>query len=509
MWPLVRAHWRKVLPIVAFIVSSLCLLAFGVVHLLERGWFLWWILGSASLGSVVFVLSRFDRSDGLEDSPTSSSQPSTAWTPKEMEAWNEVQALATRVASLPPENWDDTKARATEIISAVSKRLHPGKEFASASFTLPDVLKAVELAVRDLRSEVVRRVPGSDVIQLSQLLNLRKQYEKYESVGLALWYAYRLFRIFQNPLQATLQEVNGAMFDEGKTKSWHVVKGQIARSLLLELGRSAIDLYGGRLKATQAELEQVLIEQSQAAVPLAPVRIAVAGQLKSGKSSLVNALMDEVRAAVSESSTSPGVSEYRLQAPDRPDLVLIDTPGLDGRAGTVEIVLEQIKGADLVIWTVAAANPARDVDADAIKRLLDYYGSETFLRPPALLVAATQVDRLPPRREWAPPYDVARPKSDKAVNIRSALDQVKGDLRLPSAVVVPVSFVHNENPYNVETLWVAIYMMLDDARQTSLRRALENRPGFSIQKAVHQVWGGSRYLGRAFLDEALGRHRKG
>lgn len=505
MWAILRAHWRRALPIVAILASTLSLIAVGIIYLFEKGLFLWWCLAAATLGLLAFVVSRLERSTASPRDHLPPAEPDSAWTPREREAWSDVLSLADQVAAAPPTSRDEIKAHGIKVVTAVATRLHPGAEFASAHFTIPDVLKAFELAIRDLRSQVVRRVPGSDVIRLSDLLLLQKLYEKYGSAGRALWLAYRVYRMFLNPLQAVTQEITGWLTEEGTGKAWHVAKGQVARSLVLELGRSAIDLYGGRLRATQAELEQALIEAVPPVVAPLPVRIVVAGQIKGGKSSLINALLDAVRAPVSELPATTGVAEYRLQAADRPDLVLIDTPGLDGGKKTQETVLETIQGADLVIWAVSAANPARKIDQEALRALQSTYEAQPDRRPPTLMIAATHVDRLPPRREWSPPYDVSTPRSEKAANIRSALDQITVELRMPNAVVVPMALPPEELAYNVESLWVAVFLLLDEARQTALRRALEDRPGFSVRKAVWQVWEGGRFVGRLVLDGALSR----
>lgn len=507
MWALLRSHWQRALPIVAVLVSVLSLIGVGVIYLLEQGWFLWWCVAAAVLGVIAYLFSRLERSPKAPHFQATHAEPDSAWTPREKEAWSDVLLLADQVAASPPGNWDETHAQAVGVVTCVAQRLHPGTEFASAHFTLPDVLKAFELAIRDLRGQVVRRVPGSDLIRLSDLLVLKQLYEKYGSAGRALFLAYRMYRIFLNPLQAAALEIRGWLAEEGTGKAWQVAKGQFARSLVLELGRYAIDLYGGRLRATQEELEQALIERAPPVVRPLPVRIVVAGQIKAGKSSLINALLDEVRAAVSELPVTAGVAEYRLQAPDRPDLVLIDTPGLDGRGKTRKVVLEAIQDADLVIWAVSAANPAREIDLEALRELQSICEAQPDRRPPALMLAATHVDRLPPRREWSPPYDVSTPRSDKATSIRSALDRIIEELQLPHAIAVPMALPPELPPYNVEALWVAVYLLLDEARQTALGRALESRPGFSVRKATRQMWEGGRFVGQLVLDGVTARLR--
>ncbi len=167
-----------------------------------------------------------------------------------------------------------------------------------------------------------------------------------------------------------------------------------------------------------------------------------------------------------------------------------------------------VQDADIVLWTVSAANPARSLDSQALAALREQAGARPNRPPPKLLFVATHVDWLPPRREWSPPYDVEAPTSDKARHLRSALEQIRLELATPQAEpAVPVSLRPGGPPYNLEAVWVALCLLLPEARQLALRRALEDRPGFSLRKAAWQVWEGGRFTGRLALDAALNRLR--
>src|SRR5207237_9985640 len=90
------------------------------------------------------------------------------------------------------------------------------------------------------------------------------------------------------------------------------LRGYATRLLILETGRAAIDLYSGRLTLSDDEMRAA--QQSDlaaaAAQPLAPVRILLIGQVSAGKSSLLNALAREVRAAVGPLPTTTNASEH-------------------------------------------------------------------------------------------------------------------------------------------------------------------------------------------------------
>ena len=58
-----------------------------------------------------------------------------------------------------------------------------------------------------------------------------------------------------------------------------------------------------------------------------PVRIVLIGQVNAGKSSLLNALAQEIRCAVGPVPTTSSAAEYLLDLEGRPTVMLVDMPG--------------------------------------------------------------------------------------------------------------------------------------------------------------------------------------
>ena len=92
------------------------------------------------------------------------------------------------------------------------------------------------------------------------------------------------------------------------------MRAYVTRLLVLEVGRAAIDLYAGRLTLSDDELaaarERDMAPSSKAD---APVRIVLIGQVNAGKSSLLNALAQEVRGAVGPLPTTSSAAEYLVE----------------------------------------------------------------------------------------------------------------------------------------------------------------------------------------------------
>src|SRR5262249_22484315 len=145
----------------------------------------------------------------------------------------------------------------------------------------------------------------------------------------------------------------------------------------------------------------VVVEKKEPAEPPRSARpvgvtIAVIGQVKAGKSSLINALLGERKAQTDVLPLTTDVTRYDLVAPGVPThLVLLDTTGY-GRAGAAADNLEEtadaVQGSDLVLLVTHARNPARKADVDFFTRLRQWFVDRPHLRFPPAIVVLTHVD---------------------------------------------------------------------------------------------------------------------
>ncbi|MBH9553962.1 GTPase family protein [Inhella gelatinilytica] len=495
-----RTYWRQLLPIAVALLSVLFLAVPGVLYLIEQGWFVWWALGFGVLAlAVLAVLKRFPVPQmTAADHERERAQGDVGWNPAEAEAWEQVVRLGDSVASTPPMSVNAARELAEETLITVATALHPNKQFAAAHFTVPDVLLALETGARELRTQIVQKVPGAEVIKISHLQGLQAAHEKYGAGLKALVAAYRMFRIYANPAGGAVAEFKSFFQDKALASGTEQIYGRICRELVLELGRLAIDLYGGRLRVDVAELKQSVLDAAPDEPESVPVRILVAGQVNAGKSSLVNALAQDVLAAVSELPATPGETEYRSKASDRPDVILIDTQGLDDSADGLDKWSRLAQTSDLILWIASAANPAREVDRKAMARLHQDFQDGRRPRPKMVLVAS-HVDHLSPRREWSPPYNVDAPATPKEVNIQAAMSALMGAMNVAEAPCVPVSLRPDAPAYNLETLWAVLEEQLPDAQRVSLRRALDARHTTSLKRVATQVAGATISVGKLFL----------
>ncbi len=263
------------------------------------------------------------------------------------------------------------------------------------------------------------------------------------------------------------------------TKRW-ALKFAVKRT-----GFYAIELYSGHLVLRGVEFDQYTTGPSRRAITREqarteslenePLRILILGQVKAGKSSLVNAMFGETRAAVDVVPRTKNIEPYLLERGGMQRAIILDTAGYEDStqtAAALDQARREIVQSDLVVLVSSAQTAARDAD----RRLLDEVRNSFQQTPdrefPPLVVALTHIDQLRPFREWDPPYDLAQSQGIKAQQIREAVEATAEDLAVDIERVIPVCLLEGR-VYNVEEgLVPAILTFLGDAQRLKYLRCL-------------------------------------
>jgi hypothetical protein len=232
----------------------------------------------------------------------------------------------------------------------------------------------------------------------------------------------------------------------------------------------------------------------------APVRIVLIGQVNAGKSSLLNALAQEVRGAVGPLPTTLDAAEYLLEVEGHPVLSMVDTPGFDERKESAKKLVAQAERADLILWVASAIQPARGPDREQLDEVRAWARKQLSRRTPPILLALTHVDELRPAAEWTPPYDVTNPAGPKARSIRAAMDAAARALDLLVTAVVPLAVPPNREPYNLDALWARIAVALDDAKLVQLDRLRIGQKAMNLRMLAEQLGRAGRTIIKAVIE---------
>ena len=516
--------------LLVFVLPMITLMGVGLVYLWQNDWFfpvtISWLVVTLSGYAVYRLWPEHRRSttaktavlnDGsatdvenrlLEDLPTRLDERAD-WSRVDRQVWQvSVKSIEDILAQKP--EWQALPELALDLLTDVSERygsLNLGKQLEPDSakrkthktsrtqyrFTLPEMLLVLSITSSRYRQLLLSHVPFAEKIRISAILSLYAKQNQILTGASWINNVRRTARLV-NPLAAVAGELRDQFTDRIFTSLSDKVQNDLKRLLLQELVQVGMDLYSGRLKSTDEELS-IYQSHSQTedrlarAAPMEPLRVVLLGQVSAGKSSLVNALVDELEAETDILPTTDKTTVHALSLPDEPDeatpsdeqekssradVHLIDTVGLVDDNDSIETTLLSAQQADLLIWVTRATQPARAPEAELNKALIQIYLNDPALRPPPVLLVVSHVDKLSPKAEWKPPYDLGSDER-KAQNIKLAIDSCRQQIGLHELTpAIPIALAQQHEPYNVDALIAQILLLRSEAVQVQLnRRRLE------------------------------------
>ena len=504
---------RLVLLAIALLLPTASLIPLGGLWLWQRGYLIYWAIASCTIVAASFLLLQRLIGGGVarDDAPPQEKAEAAAdpgWTPRQDEAWGDVVGLASTVEPQRLSSRDAAQNLALETIELVARRLHPERRDPLLQFTVPEALAVIERASRGMRSFVIRTFPLGDRITVAQLMWLYRWRGALQLAekGYDLW---RIVRIL-NPVAAATQELRERFTRQLLAMGRQHVAQRLASAYVREIGRAAIDLYGGTLRVTATELSAHVTWASRADLAAAegreaePLRIVVAGQTGAGKSSLVNALASAVEAQVDALPATRLFTAYKLTHEGLPAALLIDSPGLTG-AERLDALIDHAADVDMVLWVASASRAAREIDRQALATIRGHFAAEPNRRRPPLLLVLTHIDALRPFNEWEPPYDLTAASRPKSQSILGAMEAAGAELGFAAAEIVPVRIDGAAPPYNIDALWAKIIELVPEAQRARLLRTLGDIRNAS---AWSGLWSQAANAGRVIKDTFLSRNAR-
>lgn len=443
----------------------------------------------------------------------------THFTPRDEAALKIVRRHQEQVDDFTPEQLTDPQfylQRAQLLARDIAAHYHPKAEDVVSSLTVPEILAAMRLAVEDMERWMLQSVPGSHLITVRQWEWLSHAPKWVRRAQNALW-AMSLFVNPANIVKYLASEATiGPVTEELQTEFLAALYLRFVR----QTGFYLIEMNSGRLRGGADQYRQTFGRSADA--PPAPtsspaqepspegVTVAFCGQVKAGKSSLVNALIGE---RVTRSDVLPetrAVSRHRLEVPGAAaQITLLDTPGYSESGASKEQVQETraaFQAADVLVLVLDAHAPARAADREMLDDLQRWMQSHPELRPSPVILCLTHVDLLSPALEWKPPYNWQQPTTRKEQSIHDAVEYARELFSDVASEVVPVcSDVERGRADNVpDQLLPAIFSVLSEGQMAALLRAYHRQlDSGHFQRVLRQMRSGGRQLLQAWVEERL------
>jgi len=404
-------------------------------------------------------------------------------------ARDSIEKIAVRVESKPPafEDVEAWKGIAVEIFDAVAVRFGRTSQKPALEITVPDAMLIGERVLHDLRVATKAQVPGSHFLtirQLEQLTSLWNYTSEFTSAASPWRLGYRMIRFVMNPVSGVFKEANDNLLGSLSVTAFEEAKRWAIGYCIRRAGEYAIQLYSGQLaihegkfqefKSPVSGADQQKAQSLEALQDNEPLRIMVLGQAKAGKSSLVNALFGEVRAATDSLPCTTSITPYVLERDGLPRAILFDTEGFGGKEDrrALSQLDREITKCDLIIMVCSAVTAARAPDLKLLNDLRERFASNQLRSLPPVVVAVTHIDQLRPFAEWNPPYDLRDENSAKARNIAAVIAALESELVVPAEKIVPVC-LRQESSHNVmESLIPVLLFAIPDADRAKLLRLL-------------------------------------
>jgi len=390
---------RYILVVTALLLPSLSLVPLGGLYLWQNGYVLWWALAALVSVALVAAVQRWLLAGAVRTPPAKEGAGSTAsdsddpgladptWSPAEAQAWADVKVVASRVDLEKMTDLDAVVLLGRNTVDVVARRLHPSRQDAIWQFTLPEALAISERVSRRLGRMIETKVPFGDRMTVSQFLAIY-QWRHMIDTAERVYDIWRLVRLV-NPATALTNEarerLSRALFQWGRE---HVMR-RLVEAYVEEVGRAAIDLYGGRLKVTRARAEELgdgpEAAGDLAALSRAPVIALVAGGSEAARENAAALLrmveQDQARAMVEALGTKGSQK------------TISDLVGMEVRLSNVDVsaikqhrrLVEEAGEADLLVWAVADDKAPLVAHRDALVAIAEHFKATPTLIAPSVV----------------------------------------------------------------------------------------------------------------------------
>lgn len=504
-------RWSHLLLVALSALPFLFLCVFGLVWLYEREQLIPFIAGCLALSIVGWAAKRFSQRRPISQQETTVNENVMPIDVEVNPEWGDSEKKAFELACRSIHDrtsvtlaWQDLPQIALEIIQQVATEMG-GERRQPLDFSAPEALLLIEQTASRYREHLRSKLPFADQISIASIYWVWRKRRGISTAWKFTDRGRRLTRFATNPTYAILKEMEQLITGGNASYLSEQMLSTLQALLLEEVASASIDLYSGRLKFSDAELlkielESAQLDKSRIAKPDDPLRVLVVGQVSSGKSSLLNNLLDADRAETDVSPTTAKATTYLTQMDNVP-CAFLDSPGIDGTEQNRRVLLDEMFDSDIVIWVVRADRPSRSADVAMFEDYEKWIERNPSRRPPVTVFALTFIDRL--SKDWPfPEHEI--PEEIQQLFAR-AVQTVARDF--DGKKPIPIS---NSPPnWNLDTLASELEHHVIEALmvQRNRKRLTASRKSRSLVENAKRGAGGVYYSARFLGSKWLKRKR--
>ena len=481
------------------LLPAVLLMGLGLSAIIYSETALMIFIGSSIVVSIAVLLSRAVRKRENEIEMTEYlnteglGEASDNWSKSEVELW-EYQKEKIAELLQKDNNWNAIyRVHAHVVASEIASFYNKNSPYEVNAIELLIATEELSKRYRKILRDKVPFIEHAKISTILSTINTYQNYSPYIAVASDTYGAIKtVVKPFFNLPGVVSDYIQGQLSNKVKSEFTGKIEFQLKLTLLEEIVAVSIDLYSGRFSVSNDELgtsSGLQKDEKLKNVPLEPIRVAVIGQVSSGKSTLTNILCNETLAETDILPSTDELVVYSAVIDGDEQIRIIDLPGLDGSDKANKQTLREVLESDIVLWALRANQTARNNDVVLREQISAYYAENPQRKAPRIVGVVTQVDKLSSASDFSTVEQMSDLIDESAIEqlIKYNIDK----LTLDDTVLI--STVDNKT-IGIDSLHTVFVKHLWASQQSQLNRRRLEASSISLSKQFDRAFRSSKAI---------------